>query len=375
MTVRVLHVHAGNLYGGVETSLVTLARHAAAAPEVEHRFALCFDGRLAAELRDAGASVDLVGATRISRPWTVLRARRRLREQLSQGEIGVAVCHSAWSRAVFGPVIRAARVPLALWLHGAPGPRWLERWARRSRPDLVLCNSRYTASTAPSLVPPVAAEVVHPLVSGCAVPRADRDARRASLGVPRDTSVVVQVSRMEPSKGHTVLLDALAELKHRHDWACWIVGGAQRHGEVAYQQALHRRATALGIGERVHFLGERTDVPAILAAADVFCQPNTGPDAFGITFVEAMYQGLPVIGSRLGATPEIVNESCGVLVEPGSVRSLAQALADLLDHPERRAALGANGPHRARELCDPPAQVRRLAALLGDLARTGRQVA
>lgn len=375
MTLRVLHVHAGNLYGGVETILVTLARHAGAAPDVEHRFALCFDGRLAAELRDAGARVDLIGAVRISRPWTVARARRELRDHLSQSGIGAVACHSDWSLAIFGPVIRAAGVPSVFFLHAvAPGPGWLERWARRTVPDLVLCNSRFTAGAASRRFPSVPAEVVYPLVSGTGAPHADRETLRASLGVLRDTSVIVQVSRMEAWKGHTVLLDALAELTGRSDWACWIVGGAQRRPELAYLETLRRRAAALGIGERVRFLGERTDVPAILAAADIFCQPNTQPEAFGITFIEAMHQRLPVIGSRLGATPEIVDESCGVLVAPGSAGPLARAIAELLDHPERRAALGAHGPDRASALCDPRRQACKLADLFRQVSK-GRKAA
>jgi glycosyltransferase involved in cell wall biosynthesis len=370
MTLRVLHLHAGNLYGGVETILVTLARYAGAAPDVEHRFALCFEGRLAAELRDAGARVDLVGAVRISRTWTVVRARRELSDHLAQSGLGAVACHSDWSLAIFGPVIRAAHVPSVFWLHGvASGPGWLERWARRTVPDLVLCNSRFTAGAASRRFPSVPAEVVYPLVSGPGAPSADRETLRAALGAPRDASVIVQVSRMEAWKGHTVLLDALAELKGRWDWACWIAGGAQCRRETAYQEALRRRAAALGIGERVRFLGERTDVPAILAAADIFCQPNIGPEAFGITFIEAMHRRLPVIGSRLGATPEIVDESCGVLVEPGSAGLLARALADLLDHRERRVALGAHGPARASALCDPQRQAGKLADLFRQVAK------
>jgi glycosyltransferase involved in cell wall biosynthesis len=374
MTLRVLHAHAGNLYGGVESIL--LARHADAAPDVEHRFALCFDGRLAAELRAAGASVQLLGPTRISRPWTVVRARQRLRDLLSRSETGAVVCHSAWSQAIFGPVNQAARVPSVRWLHGvAPGPLWLERWARRTLPDLVICNSRFTADTAPADgAPPAERVVVYPMVERRVSSSEDRNAVRASLGVAATATVIVQASRMEPWKGHTVLLDALAELKHPSGWACWIVGGAQRRSEIAYQEALRRRAADLGLGTRVRFLGERDDVAGLLRAADVFCQPNLGPEGFGITFIEAMYERLPVVGSRLGATPEIVNGSCGVLVEPGSVRSLVQALADLLDHPERRAALGANGERRARELCDPRAQVGQLAGLLRAAAR-GRSAA
>ena len=78
LRMNVLHIGAGNLFGGVESLLATLARHRDQCPEVEPHYALCFEGRLAAELRQAGVSVYFLGGVRMSRPWTVWRARRRL---------------------------------------------------------------------------------------------------------------------------------------------------------------------------------------------------------------------------------------------------------------------------------------------------------
>src|SRR5439155_14055714 len=98
--MKVLHVHSGNLYGGVETMLVTLARHRKLCADMEPHFALCFDGRLNRELTASGAAVYPLGAVRISRPHSIWRARRRLREVLEH-QFDVAICHSAWSQAIF----------------------------------------------------------------------------------------------------------------------------------------------------------------------------------------------------------------------------------------------------------------------------------
>ena len=76
--MRVLHVHSGNLYGGVETFLLSLARFRALAPSMDMSVALTSDGRIAADLRDAGVPVTILGEARISRPFTVWRARRVL---------------------------------------------------------------------------------------------------------------------------------------------------------------------------------------------------------------------------------------------------------------------------------------------------------
>ena len=109
--MRVLHVYSGNLHGGVETFLLTLARHSYLAGPVEHSFALCFEGKLSSELRSA-AHVTILGALRARNPLSVIRARHALTESIRGERPDVVVCHSAWSQAIFGPVVRSANLPL-----------------------------------------------------------------------------------------------------------------------------------------------------------------------------------------------------------------------------------------------------------------------
>ena len=139
-------------------------------------------------------------------------------------------------------------------------------------------------------------------------------------------------------------------------------------------EGLKRLASRLGIAERVRFVGERADVARFLAAADIYCQPNVGPEAFGLTFVEAMRAGLPVVTTAIGGAREIVDDSCGVLVPPGDAHALASSLHTLIDGPGfLRARLGEGGPCRARQLCDPAAQLQRLHRVLSVFA--GREAA
>jgi glycosyltransferase involved in cell wall biosynthesis len=364
--LRVLHVHSGNLYGGVEAILVTLARQAKLCPQMESHFALCFKARLNEELIGAGANVHQLGTTRIRHPGTVLRARRVLRELLSDGSFNLAICHSGWSQAVFGPVIRAAGLPMVSWLHHATGGRnWLDQWASRTTPALTLCNSEFTAKTVRSLYPNERAEVMYcPVANERAHSDSDRVGTRAEFQTPPEATVIIQVSRMEEWKGQALHLEALSRLKDLPNWVCWQVGGAQRPDEIQYLEELKRTADQLGIGNRVRFLGQRSDVSRLLAAADIHCQPNTGPEPFGIAFIEALYAGLPVITTAIGGAPEIVNDSCGVLVPPGDSAALAASLRLLIENPSLRLRLGGAGPERARKLCDPRTQMKRLNELL-----------
>lgn len=367
MFLRVLHVYSGNLFGGVETFLLTLARHRELCPRMEPHFGLCFDGRLRRELLEAGVSVDLFGPVRASRPWTVWTARRRMTSLLEGAEYDVAVCHSPWSTAVFGPAISRSGTPLVFWLHDIlTGRTWIERWAAFSRPILAICDSRHTGRSMQALYPGLRTECLYyPVAPNGLRPVDVRSAIRAELDTPEDATVIIQASRMEPWKGHRLHLAALTQLRSRRDWILWMVGGAQRPEEEAYARELASIVRSAGIADRVRFTGQRNDVPSLMAAADIHCQPNEAPEPFGIAFVEALWSGLPVVSVAMGGALEIVDASCGLLVARDSPAELAEALAKLLDDPDLRRRLGGAGPRRAREICDPRVQMNRLHELLG----------
>jgi glycosyltransferase involved in cell wall biosynthesis len=214
----------------------------------------------------------------------------------------VVVCHACWPHALFGPVVRRSGRPLVFWMHDRAGDgHWPERRAARTVPDLVLVNSHSTAETLPRLFPGVPHEVLYYPVAAAAVDRVEARVRvRRELGTAADAVVIIQVSRLEPWKGQSLLIAALGRLREQAGWVAWLAGGAQRPHEQVYLDRLQAEARALGIADRFRFLGQRSDVPHLLAAADIHCQPNTGPEPFGIAFVEALYAGLPVVSTRLG---------------------------------------------------------------------------
>jgi glycosyltransferase involved in cell wall biosynthesis len=382
---RVLHVHSGNLYGGVETMMLTLARESlrVATPVATsaggigpspnrfvHEFALAFDSRIASELRASGAVVQQLGEVRARHPLSVLRARRRLAKLLAADGWRAVICHMPWAHALFAPTVRRAGRPLVFWMHTTARGHWTERLAARTPPDLAICNSLFTGVKLPQIFPHRAAEIVYcPVdISAPRLSSAGRLALRGELATPPDAIVIVQVGRMESLKGHATLLHALARLRDRN-WLCWQVGAGQRPHERVYQDGLMRLAHELEIAHRIKFLGHRSDVANLLDAADIYCQPNLEPDAFGISFIEALGAGLPVVTTALGGALEIVDQSCGALVRPNDPAALADALARLLDDPGKRRRLGEAGPVRARELCDPATVLRRLDDLIERLPR------
>jgi glycosyltransferase involved in cell wall biosynthesis len=375
--MRVLHIDAGNMFGGVETLLVTLARSRALTPDVEPEFALCFEGRLSRELTGAGVPLHMLGEVRVRYPLTVMRARRRLRQILSTGSYDAVVCHLAWTQALFGSVARASRVPVAMWQHMASnGRHWLEQWARYAGPDLVICTSHFAARAFSGVFSMLPVEVVHCPVAAPSISysQSDRDSVRSELTTPADSVVIIHTGRMQEWKGHRLLLQAASIIKSNSQWTIWLVGGAQRESEQHYLDSLHATAGELGIEDRIRFAGQREDVDRLLAASDLHCQPNISPEPFGIAFIEALYAGLPVVTTQIGGAIEIVNDSCGVTVAPDNPVALAAALGRLVGDDTERRRLGEAGPARARELCDPQQQMDLLRKTLLNLCGESRKI-
>lgn len=361
--LRVLHAHSGNVYGGVETLLVSLVRYQAYAPELTWRFALTAAGRLSDELTALGAAPAIVGVVRASRPWTVWAARAQLRRLLLRSPCDVMVVHSEWSLAVFGPVAHAAAVPLLLWLHGAAaGPGWLRAWSRRAVPAAIIANSRFTAASWAGRYPATPTDVVYYPFTPIAA-TGTREDTRAALATPPETPVLLQLARLEAGKGHRVLLEALASLRDRA-WHCWIVGAPDSPEDTAYRDALVADAHRFGVTARVKFLGERRDTAALLAAADIYCQPNVVPEGFGLSLLEALYTPLPVVASATGATLELVDATTALLVAPGDAAGLSAALASLLADPARRRDLAIAGRRWAAAIVDTAQPMRRLVDVL-----------
>jgi glycosyltransferase involved in cell wall biosynthesis len=130
---------------------------------------------------------------------------------------------------------------------------------------------------------------------------------------------------------------------------------------------LRQRAEEWRIAPQIRWLGWQKDVEIVYDAADIFCQPNVGPEPFGLTFVEALWRGKPVVTTGMAGALEVVSPDCGILTPPGDVGAVAGALRELIEAPSTRQSLGQAGPGRARYLCDPAARLLQIHELLKEL--------
>lgn len=364
-TLRILHLHSGKPDEGVELLLPVLAACRNLAPQMEPEFGLCFEGRLSEKLAAARATLHRLGGVHLTWPWDVFRARRWLARMLKAGGYDVVICHSPWTHTVFAPAVRDAGTRLALFLHSPIDEgRWIDRWAGSTEPDLIFANSRFVAESVERVFPSVVARVLYPpVVPQEPVELKVRTRLRAELSTPEDDWVIVQAGRMAEGEGHARALQALAMLRDVPSWTCWLAGGAQSNKERRYEEQLRALAVQWGVAERVRFVGQHQDLWELFSAADVFCQPNTSPESFAPVLVQAMAAGLPVVGTAVGCTVEIVGSTCGFLVSE-DVRLLSRAFRRLAVEPELRERLGAAAQARARALSHPRIRLNHLAAML-----------
>jgi glycosyltransferase involved in cell wall biosynthesis len=157
-------------------------------------------------------------------------------------------------------------------------------------------------------------------------------ALRSSLGIAVEDYVVGHFSRLSPWKGQHILIDALA---HCPKNTVVLLVGEALFGEGDYVAELQQQVEELGLGDRVKFLGFRSDVPSLMAACDLVTHTSTAPEPFGRVIIEAMLCGTPVIAAAAGGATELVESGkTGWLTPPGDRTALADQINWCHSHPE-----------------------------------------
>jgi glycosyltransferase involved in cell wall biosynthesis len=158
---------------------------------------------------------------------------------------------------------------------------------------------------------------------------------RQAHGIEPRATVLTHIGRFAVQKNHALLVEAFAQVRSDAPLYLLLVGG----GEL--ENAVREQVAALGLQERVRFLGVRADVADILRASDVFVL-SSRVEGNPMSVMEAMAAGLPVVSTAVGGVPELVREGVtGLLVPSEDAGALAQAMQALVDDPVRRQAMGA----------------------------------
>lgn len=169
------------------------------------------------------------------------------------------------------------------------------------------------------------------------------EAVRNEFGTPLDKPLLAVVGRVNTDKGQDQLLRAMPRILSEVPAAeLWIVGDGPDRG------GFEQLAEDLGIERSVKFLGQRSDIPAVLQAVDFTVMPSMWEEGFGLVALESLAAGKPVVAFRSGGISTVVkHEETGLMVDQGDLGDLANAIVSLLQNPDRRRRLGRQGKKHA----------------------------
>lgn len=172
----------------------------------------------------------------------------------------------------------------------------------------------------------------------------ERERMRKELRATDDEILVGLFGRVVPWKGQLEFVEAcIAALKHNPKIVAVIVGSVS-DGSAGYMREVEQAIDRSGFRDRFRLTGYRTDVEAMYAAMDIVVHASTSPEPFGMVIPEAMAAGKPVIATAAGGPREIVTEGVdGLLVEPGDVGQMRDAILRLAADPNERKELGSRG--------------------------------
>jgi glycosyltransferase involved in cell wall biosynthesis len=329
--------------------------------EVVPLFARHSEAQIQAALDRAGVPPE-VSARQVTLPWPrqlLWESWVRLGRPRLPALPGTDLAHAP-SVAVPPRVTRVPRIPLVVTVHDAApllfpdaftkrARRWhrtaLQATARRA--DLVITVSQAAADEIVSHTP-IAADRIRVVPNGVAAPEIDLDERRRLVRARglEDREFVLWVGSLEPRKGVGTLVAAMAELKRRHPANDTLLVLAGFDGWL--NADLIDPADRQALGPALRHLGRvsEPELWALYGAATVFAFPSRH-EGFGLPVIEAMSQGVAVVASDIAAVREVAGGAAR-LVDTTDVKGWADALDELLDHPQERARLAEQGRARSR---------------------------
>lgn len=353
MSAKPLIAHVVNSLGtgGLENGVVNLVNHAG----LEFRHAVICMTTEGAFRQRVKPTVEIFALHK--NPGRDVRAFIRLVMLLRR--LRPAIVHSRnWATFDAIPAAWTARVPVVV--HGEHGrdisdPAGENRRRNRLRRAFSPLVDRYVAVSA-DLSLWLTEKVSIPAHKVATIPNGVDSARfggvgrsdaRRRLGIPADHVVVGTVGRLDPVKDQASLVKAFAALRPARPGALLVIAG-----DGPCRAELTHLISGLGLENHVLLLGERQDIPELMAAMDLFVLPSIA-EGMSNTVLEAMATGLPVVATRIGGNPELVEDGLtGRLVPPLDIAGLAAAIDGYLDDAHLRALHGKASRHRAVERFD-----------------------
>lgn len=340
--IKVVHVIGGGEFGGAERHIINLA--GALDPQMVEITVCClFSDPFVGIAAEAG--INALNVTMRNR--MDLRVVGKLASFIRKNDFDIVHTHGVRANLLGRLAARQAnRKPVVTTVHSLlerdyPGfvRRQVNRfteWATRGLTEQFIAVSQgLKAKLVSSGVP---ADRVTVIYNGIVVenfsPSAEPGAVRALLGYGADVPLVGIVARLHPVKGHQYFLEAAQIILEQHPEVRFVVAG-----DGPQRTVLEEMAGRLGIGKQVHFTGFVSEVSSLMADLDLLVISSLW-EGFGLTAVEAMALGVPVVSTEVGGLPEVVlHGETGLLVPPANAAALAKNIIWMLEHPEAAAEM------------------------------------
>ncbi|HET7207527.1 MAG TPA: glycosyltransferase [Terriglobales bacterium] len=273
-----------------------------------------------------------------------VKTRLRLARQLRRGDIAIAHAFDFYTNLTLVPAARLARVPVVIGSQRqlgdllTPAQSWAQAAVLRLC-DRVVCNSQAAADGL--LKQGISKRKL--VVIGNGLPDSAFAETVPALARRSGVLRVGMIARMNARyKNHHGFLSAAAKLAQRQSNLEFVLVG---NGPLRTE--LENYARDLGIADRVCFLGDRQDIPAILASLDVSLVPSDS-ESLSNVILESMAAGVPVVATAVGGTPELLNDRRGVLVPPNDENALSIGVEQLLKDGSLRQRMGSVSREFAR---------------------------
>jgi glycosyltransferase involved in cell wall biosynthesis len=244
--------------------------------------------------------------------------------------------------------------------------------------DRVIANSRAVRDWLLSLG--MDENQIITIPNGIVVPAQPKKTRdgwiRNEFKIPTDAPLIGVVARLNANKGIEYFLQAAARIKTQFPEARFLVIGGSYY-DPQYPKTLERLTKELELNDRVIFTGERNDIPRILPEIDISVLPSLN-EGLSNSLLEAMTAALPIVATRVGGNPEVVEDGkTGFLIPPRDPGALTDAISRLLQSPDMRRQFGLAGFERVKDNFSLSATVRRTEDLYMSLLdeRTTRAIA
>lgn len=183
---------------------------------------------------------------------------------------------------------------------------------------------------------------------------------RERFGAGNDGCIVGMIGSISYSKGHDVFIQAAHQVLQKFpDTRFAIVGGCFPEN-VSYYQKMRRLVEKLHIQDQVVFTGPVEDIEKLICSLDIVVNVSREREGLGRSILEGMAWGKPIVATRVGGIPEVVNDECGILIRSENIGELAEKLCLLIEDKDLRAEMGRKGRERVEEQFDIRAKVREL---------------